>query len=498
MCIAIRWVDSSYTIYEDAIGLIQLSDTKSVTLFSTIKGMLIRCSLPLSNCIGQSYDGAATMSGVRNGVQALLKKEANGHCLYVYCFAHSLNLCIKDVTQKCELLRNCMDFIFQLVQLIRFSPKRLNLFESVRKDISVSEGESGLSPSLRPLCPTQWTVRHSAIASILKNYKMLMTTLETVRQGHDEYAAKGSGLLAKMESFETFFSLKLAYRVFSAAEQFSINLQAKDTAVSKGTRGADVLRSHYVSLRSYTAFTDFYKDVLDFSGGLTDEPVLPRCRKVPRRYDEGGETHRYASPEHRYRHAYFEVLDYAIGEIVRRFDQSDLAIVREVESLLINAANGKDIPEIPEAVAKYFQGTLDLACLKIQLKMLPDAITNAFAGSAIRVKKVTHVRTIVDTLNQSQMYKDMLNQVDKLVRSYLTFPVTSATAERAFFSVRRIKTFLKSTMSQQRLNNLFLLYVHKARINALDLSSVAKDFVYANSRRSNYFGDFRAFEVVSC
>ena len=40
---------------------------------------------------------------------------------------------------------------------------------------------------------------------------------------------------------------------------------------------------------------------------------------------------------------------------MRRFDQSDLAIVREVESLVIDAANGKDVPEIPEAVDKYFQ-----------------------------------------------------------------------------------------------------------------------------------------------
>ena len=175
---------------------------------------------------------------------------------------------------------------------------------------------------------------------------------------------------------------------------------------------------------------------------------------------------------------------------MRRFDQSDLAIVREVESLLSDADNGKDIPEIPEAVAKYFQRTVDLACLKIQLKMLPNAITNTFSGSAIRVKKVTHVRTIVDTLNQSQMYKDILNQVDKLVRSYLTFHVTSATAERVFSSLRRIKRFLRSTMSQQRINNLFLLYVHKARTNDLDLLSVAKDFVYANSRRSKYFGKF--------
>lgn len=107
-----------------------------------------------------------------------------------------------------------------LVQLIRFSPKRLNIFEGIRKNISISESESGLSPSLRPLCPTRWTVRHSAIESILKNYQALMTSLDIIQQGHDEYAAKGKGLLAQMESFDTFISLKLAHLIFAAAEQF--------------------------------------------------------------------------------------------------------------------------------------------------------------------------------------------------------------------------------------------------------------------------------------
>ena len=73
-------------------------------------------------------------------------------------------------------------------------------------------------PSLRTLCPTRWTVRHSAINSILLNYEVLLRTLETVEVGHDEYAAKAHGLRMRMESY---FGLKLAYTVYSAAEQFS-------------------------------------------------------------------------------------------------------------------------------------------------------------------------------------------------------------------------------------------------------------------------------------
>ena len=115
--------------------------------------------------------------------------------------------------------------------------------------------------------------------------------------------------------------------------------------------------------------------------------------------------------------------------------QSDLAVVREVESLLVDATNGEDVPEVPEVVARYFRGKIDTARLKIQLLMLPEAISTAFVGSSIEVKKVMNVRTTADALNQNKTIKRMLDEVhvDKLLRAYLTFPVTSATAERLFF-----------------------------------------------------------------
>ena len=94
--------------------------------------------------------------------------------------------------------------------------------------------------------------------------------------------------------------------------------------------------------------------------------------------------------------------------------------------------------------------------------MLPDAITIAFAGTAVKVKKVTNVWTIGDSLNQSTAVKSMLGEVDNLLRVYLTFPVTSATAERSF-TLQKLKTFLRSSMMQQCLNILFLMYVRTAR-----------------------------------
>jgi hypothetical protein len=84
---ALRFTGSSRTTIftrQRLIGLVQLPDTKALTLFNVIKDFLLRYSLPIASCISQAYDGASNVSWVRNSVQALMKKEANSY-LYVHC-----------------------------------------------------------------------------------------------------------------------------------------------------------------------------------------------------------------------------------------------------------------------------------------------------------------------------------------------------------------------------------------------------------------------------
>lgn len=482
MSLSIRWVDEGYAIHEDVLGLFQLPDTRAATIFSAIKDILIRCTLPIVQCRGQAFDGASNMSGANNGVQALVKRE-NAKALYVHCLAHSLNLSLKDITNSCVLIRNAMDFIFTLVQLIRFSPKRLSLFDSLRKNITVSTGEN--TPSLRMVCPTRWTVRHTSISSILQNYGVLLTALEEIQLGHDDYAAKASGLLAQMRSFDIYFALKLAYLCFSAAEQLSINLQSVDLTVQEALNGARLLRSHLQTLRNDGYFDSFYDSVCQQSSILTDDPYLPRQRRAPRRYDEGAQPHNFDSPKARYRHVYYEVLDLAIGEIERRFDHKDLNTVTQIEMLLVNAGNGVLADSLDPGLESYLKDDFDLDRLKTQLSLVKDMVANA---QDLRVTRVTNVRTISDAMNTSCIYKNMLNEVHKLLKLYYTFPVTTATSERSFSSLRRLKSFLRTTMTECRLNNLFLLYVHKSV--TLNLTCIATDFVSVNSRRMKYFGKF--------
>ena len=359
-----------------------------------------------------------------------------------------------------------MDFIYNLVQLIRYSPKRLTLFNALRKEVSINSGEA--TPSLRMLCPTRWTIRHTSIDSIIRNYKVLQAALSEIEQGRDEYAAKASGLLSRMEQFDTFFSLKLAYLVFTAAEQLSICLQAKDYTVQDAIQGASLLSSHLRSLRNEQRFSIFYEEVKAASLNMTEEPCLPRHRKVPKRYDGLGPAHQYASPKERYQQAYFEALELAAGEVERRFDQADLRIVKEIEVLLLNAANGEVVQSLASTLLDYMGKDFDHERLKCQLSLIPDMIKTTGDGS---INKVTHIRTIADIMQRSSIYRGMLSEVFKLLKLYFTFPVTTATAERSFSSLRRLKTFLRGQMTDCRLNNLFLMYVHSSRTDEQKLQN---------------------------
>ena len=86
------------------------------------------------------------------------------------------------------------------------------------------------------------------------------------------------------------------------------------------------------------------------------------------------------------------------------------------------------------------------------------------------------------------MAKDMFSEVDKLLCLYLTIPVTTCSAERSFSTLRRMKMYLQSTMTEERLNNVMILHVHKDETDALDLREIAQFFVSANSRRTDFFG----------
>ena len=117
---------------------------------------------------------------------------------------------------------------------------------------------------------------------------------------------------------------------------------------------------------------------------------------------------------------------------------------------MLNAVNGNDFSEDLDYVCNFYGEDLERNSLFTQLQTL-------------RV--------------QLGAEKDLgLNYVVAYLKSLpsvtLVVPATNAVSERSASALRRLKTYLRTTMSQERLNHCMNLHVHKERTDKLNMANI--------------------------
>ena len=95
--------------------------------------------------------------------------------------------------------------------------------------------------------------------------------------------------------------------------------------------------------------------------------------------------------------------------------------------------------------------------------------------------------TILHGAVSNRVQKQLFDQLWRLTKLLLVVPATSATAERSFSALRRVKTYLRATISQTPLNSALILHCHQDRADSLNIVNIAQDFVCAFDSRSNTF-----------
>ena len=80
------------------------------------------------------------------------------------------------------------------------------------------------------------------------------------------------------------------------------------------------------------------------------------------------------------------------------------------------------------------------------------------------------------------VYRTFYSEVIKLLKLILVMPATNAISERSFSALKRVKTYLRTTMTQRRLNHLMLLHVHIDKTDNIDLKEISDDFVCNENR----------------
>jgi hypothetical protein len=201
-----------------------------------------------------------------------------------------------------------------------------------------------------------------------------------------------------------------------------------------------------------------------------EEISIPRLRKFSKRIDDScSQQHVALSAEDHFRVVYFKVIDSAVVQLTDRFNQSGIEKVISLEQALLGRMDDLHFQSCyPE---------LDVYRLDVQLRMfrLSNTFSNVEEAAELIAKLPRECRTL-------------FSQVETLVRFLLVMPASSAEAERSFSSLRRLKTWLRSTMTQPRLNHVCILNIHQDVLDSIDLQDIANQFISKNVYRKQIFG----------
>ena len=106
--------------------------------------------------------------------------------------------------------------------------------------------------------------------------------------------------------------------------------------------------------------------------------------------------------------------------------------------------------------------------------------------------KGTDVKTVHDVISVFRRDTNgttsvLLGEVAKLMKLFMVLPSCSCSAERSFSTLRRLKTYLRSTMTAERLNSATVLHIHKELTADLNIDDLMTEFVSANDTRRAMF-----------
>jgi len=92
-----------------------------------------------------------------------------------------------------------------------------------------------------------------------------------------------------------------------------------------------------------------------------------------------------------------------LNELDRRFDQRALAVLKEIENLLINSIN-MNITLPSTELKELYKDDINFSSLETQLYMLPDFLKTCNNSNEAKIKKVTSIHTICDCVWENRSY----------------------------------------------------------------------------------------------
>lgn len=480
LSLIVRYVDISgekVEICESFLGFVIATDSTGTGLSETILNILIESGLDLINCRGQGYDNGANMKGKKNGVQQKILNK-NPLAAFIPCGCHSLNLVLCDAAKSSLDSVNLFGILGRIYTIFALSVKRWEILLNHVKSFTVKR-----------LSDTRWEARIDCVKAIryqIADIHDALVTLAEIEKTHDhEVSHEALSLCEKLMDFKFLVSLVVWYDILFQINIVSKMLQNEKIDLSLCVKLIENCYNYFVAYR-VNGFNSAITNAKELAIELGIDPVFKntkRIRRVKRQFeyescDEPVETH-----EKKFETEFFNtLLDVVLVSLQERFIQ--LKEHTKIWGFLYNIkevlSSEKELLENCNNLQSHL--TIDTQC-DIQGSELCNEILNL--KSLLPEEQNNSPIEILNFMKLNKL-EELFSNLWIALRILITKPVTVASGERSFSKLKLIKNYLRSSMNQDRLNNLAILSIENDIARKINFDDVITKFSHVKARKINF------------
>ncbi|XP_072028442.1 zinc finger MYM-type protein 1-like [Amphiura filiformis] len=416
--------------------------------------------------IAQTYDGASTMKERINGVQAQMRQEYP-YAHFVHCYAHQLNLIMEQACAKHN--RQCKVFFANLSAFAVF------FSSSTKRAAALDE----YCPVRVPrAAPTRWNFNSRTVNTVYENRDALLKCLTAIRDGlpeddHDDEQEEdednqehidylrdaktineAAGLIKWLTGDSFLFLLQFFHTVMPHVDILYAILQKRKISVDEVNKQVETFMKEIRNMRSSIDSMSFDQN--------EDEPPSKRRR----------------TDVESIKRACKEACDIMIVQAADRFSSVGNLVPLQLVDPNLFPSFAKEFPTEKLALVTELYPMVVKEKLRTELTVLYSRDEFQTAKSSLTLLQFLIENNLCHTFSE----------VCLLLEISLTTPLVSAESERCFSTLNRIKTFLRNTMTNDRLNALAALSIQKDMIRDMATFNqrVIDKFATSKNRRADF------------
>ena len=169
------------------------------------------------------------------------------------------------------------------------------------------------------------------------------------------------------------------------------------------------------------------------------------------------------------------------SSIETRFDKNNAPVLMGLGYLNPSRIGNPEAWKYISVAAQWFQSDLDVDELETEIFSLQTSLL--LANILEEAKSEKRNARFEDLFKALQAEHECYGNLTRLMKIALTLPLTSTSAERAFSKLKLIKSRLRTTMQQERLESLMLMSIEDDLLEQLDVDKLVQLFVDMAPRR---------------